>query len=181
MLSVNTGILGKLASALMSGDENVLEQLIEKKLESMGEDLVMQLIGSALPGMGAASRVARAVETGGASEFNRLRSQWLSGLTPTPVPGTGMIRRLENAFNKNAHLLTRPEGKWMKWNRSRQQWLNEQYRHDWRTQPRDPQSGEWTPGRLRWPYVPKAQRRLRMARRRGARRMARELMRQYRS
>src|SRR5512139_443302 len=168
MISVSTGLLGKLASALISGDENIIEKLIEKKLEDMGEDLLMQLVSSALPGMVVAQRAARAVETGGASEFNRLRNEWLSAVTPASLPGTGMISRLQKAFEKNKHLLTRPEGKWQTWKKSRQEWLDESWRHDWRTQPRDPH-GRWTPGRLRHPYISKGARRIRRARRKAAR------------
>jgi hypothetical protein len=120
--------------------------------------------------------VSRAIETGGKSELNRMRSQWLSAVTPAPLPGQGFINRVQNTFQKNAHLLTRPEGKWQKWSRSRQQWLDESYRHDWRTQPRDVR-GRWKPGRLRSPYVPRTRRRLRRAARRIGRTAAQQAIR----
>lgn len=199
MLSVSTGLLTKLASALISGDDNVIEKIIANKLENMGEEMLMQLVGRALPGLDIAQRVATAVETGGASEFNRLRDQWLHSLVPsTSVPGSGIARRLQNAFEKNKHLLSRPGGtkltwvgkdwndpnkKWVrvedsptgghwKWSRSRREWLDVSARYDWRTQPRDPR-GRWTEGRLRHVYVSKGNRRARRERRKLARLAAR--------
>lgn len=201
MLSVSTGLLTKLATALVNGDDNIVEKLIANKLENMGEDMLMQLIGRAVPGFDVVQRAAAAVETGGVSEFNRLRSQWLHSITPSALPGSGTLRRLQSAFDKNKHLLSRPGGtrltwigkdwndpdkKWVrivddtgghwKWNRSRQQWLDEGWKHDWRSQPRDPR-GRWIEGRLRHPYISKGARRIRRARRKAAREMARNLMR----
>ena len=153
MISISLGSLTKLANALLSGDENIIEKLIANKLENLGEEAVMQLVGGLLPGVGSRiGRVQAALETGGASEFTRLRDEWLHSITPSvpSLPGTGMIRRLENAFNKNKHLLSRPGGtkltwvgkswddpdkKWVrvedspegghwKWSRSRQEWLD---------------------------------------------------------
>lgn len=169
MLGISTGILSKLATALINGDENLIEKLIEKKLEDLGEDVIMQLVGGPLA---TAMRVSKAVETGGASEFNRLRNQWLQGIKPPSLAGTGTIGRLQKAFERNKHLLMRPEGKWQTWRKSRGEWLDESWRHDWRSQPRDPQTGEWVPGRLKHPYISKGARRLRLKRRKAAREMA---------
>src|SRR5512135_2872551 len=112
MLGISTGILTQLATALVNGDDNLIEKLIAKKLEDLGEDAIMQLIGGPLA---PAMRVAKAVETGGASEFNRLRSQWLSGLRPAPLPGQGTIGRLQRAFERNKYLLSRPGGERLRW------------------------------------------------------------------
>lgn len=194
MISINAGALVKLASALTSGDDNIIEKLIRDKIEDMGEDLIGQALSNVMPMAGAAQRALTALETGGVSEFARLRSQWLHSLIPsTSFPGGGALRRLQGAFEKNKHLLSRPGGikltwegsgwdapdvKWKrswsetgghwKWSKSRQEWLDVSWRHDWRTQPRDPH-GKWIPGRLRHPYISKGARRIRRARRKAAR------------
>lgn len=172
MLSINASALKQLGAALVAGDENILERLVAKKLEGLGEELIMSLLPQ---GTGVIGRVAQAVATGGQSELNRVRSQWLSSLTPQRLPGQGMLGRLENAFLKNEHLLNRPSGKWQKWSKSRQEWLDEKWRHDWRTQPRD-WHGRWSPGRLRHPYISKGARRIRRVRRREARAAVRGIM-----
>jgi hypothetical protein len=172
MFNINAVALAKLADALLRGDDNILTQMLEKKLESLGEDVISQLVSGPL---GTANRIAEAVKTGGASEFERQRREWLGSITPAPLPGTSLINRLTNAFEKNAHLLTKPSGKFVRWDRTRKQWLDESYRHDWRTQRRD-RHGRWIEGRTRYPYVPKRTRRERSMRRRAVRRMTRQIM-----
>jgi hypothetical protein len=172
MFTLDVTALSKLGQALMHGDDNLISRLIENKLEDLGKDLLQDLLPSEPAVIG---RIGKAIETGGASEFLRARNAWLSSVTPAPLPGQGLIGRIQNSFDKNKHLLTRPEGKWQKWSKSRQQWLDERYRHDWRTQPRD-YHGRWKVGRLRSPYVGKQRRHLRTMRRRAARKMARQIM-----
>lgn len=187
MIGVNIGLLAKLGEALIKGDDNIIERLVIKKIESMGEQVIGDLIGSVLPGGGVAQRIGRAIETGGASEFNRLRNQWLSQITPRPVPGlTRLQRAFETAQNKVA---ARRRTMWGRtdWAASRKDWLDNKWRHDWRSQPRDVR-GRWVPGRL--DYIPahlmypgkragrtiRTMRKLRRARRAAARRMVREEM-----
>lgn len=203
MFSVN-GIdaIAALASTLVSGDENAIEKMIANKLENMGGSLISQLLESVTPKASDLSRIGKAIDTGGVSELERLRNEWLSSVTPRPAsfPGSGMARRLQRAFDNNQHLLSRPGGteltwegkgwndpdkKWVrrwsstgghwKWDKSRQQWLDTSYRYDWRTQPRD-YHGRWRAGRMKYAYVPKQQRRMRTMRRRAARKMARQII-----
>jgi hypothetical protein len=167
------GVWEKLAQALLNGDENIIEKLIVDKLEDIGQDFIRDNL---LPRQsGLERRIRRAVESGGQSEFDRLRKQWLSSVTPAPLPGTRQIDRFINAFQRNAHLLSRPEGKYWTWNKSRQEWLNNKWRHDWRTQPRDAR-GRWIKGRLRHPYISKGARRIRRQRRAVARAAARGIL-----
>jgi hypothetical protein len=163
------GMLDRIAKSLMVGDVNVIERVVVNKLEDMGMDFAM---GFLPPGVGVASRVAQAVATGGQSELDRMRSQWLSSLTPQRLPGHALINAVTKSFLENEHLLYRPPGKWQKWSKARQEWLDEKWRHDWRTQPRD-WHGRWSPGRLRHPYISKGARRIRRVRRREARTLAR--------
>lgn len=171
MFSISTGILPQLERAFAAGgDDDLIGKLIQSKLENIGKGVLSNFIpGNPL------QRISEAIDTGGMSEFNRMRSQWLSSVTPAPLPGQGLYNNIVNSFEQNKHLLSRPTGKWQRWDRSRQQWLDEHYRHDWRTQRRDPH-GRWVVGRTRFPYVPKKQRRQRSIRRRMARKMARQIM-----
>jgi hypothetical protein len=173
-LVFNTNALGRLATALINGDDNIIERMIARKIEGLGEKLIGDLIGGQF---GTFSRIQQAINTGGASELSRMRRDWLNNVMPsTPsLPGSRLLNRLQSSFDKSKHLLTRPEGKHWEWSRSRQEWLNRDYRHDWRTQRRD-WHGRWIPGRLRYPYVPKETRRMRAARRRIARKVLRKIM-----
>jgi hypothetical protein len=193
--------IANLAQALANGDPSIIEEIIADRLENMGGNLISQLLQSVNPNTGSLKRIGKAIETGGASELERMRNEWLSSVTPrASFPGSGMARRLQRAFDKNQHLLSRPGGtaltwegegwrdpnkKWIrrwsstgghwKWDKSRQQWLDVSYRFDWRTQPRD-YHGRWKAGRMKYAYVPKQQRRMRTMRRRAARKMARQII-----
>jgi hypothetical protein len=177
MLSVNVSMLAKLATALIEGDDDIIAKLLERKLEDLGRDLILNVIGSEIA---IANRVGEAIKTGGASEFNRMRQQWLHGLTPAPAPGFGFLRRVQNTYEREYALAERnagrPAGKWWQWSRSRNEWLDRRWRHDWRTQPRD-WHGRWIPGRLRHPYMSRTAKRIRRSRRRAARIAARTAIR----
>jgi hypothetical protein len=174
------GFLGNLANVLITGNESALENLLAKKLEELGEDALMQLVGNLSPDMGIANRVVRAVETGGESEFNRARNEWLHAISPTPLPGANILQKLEDLFEKRKQQIQstrpdRPEGNWWMWSNSRHQWIDQRWRHNWRSQPRD-WHGRWEPGRLRHPYISKGARRIRRQRRAAARKAAKQLM-----
>src|SRR6516162_5910127 len=131
------GFLGNLAEVLVTGNDSALEKLLAKKLEELGEDALMQLVGNISPDMGITSRVVQAVETGGVSEFNRARNEWLHAISPTPLPGANILQKLEDLFEKRKQQVqsaqpARPEGKWWTWSVSRQQWINVGWRHNWR-------------------------------------------------
>lgn len=171
MLSFNFESLGRVAKALIAGDENVIGSLIENKLEKMGEDLIMQMIGSQL---GAAQRIGRAIATGGSSEFEALRNDWLNQFKPRPLPGAGFLKKFQNQVVHAQRISTRPSSGHWRWDRSRQAWLNQDWRHNWRSQPRD-WHGRWMPGRLKHPYISKTTRRARRKRRAVARKLAKQI------
>lgn len=172
MLLINATSLATIAKALLSGRENIVEKIIEDKLEDLGKEVIRSIIPF---DFGVVGRAAEALSTGGRSEVDRMRSQWLNSLMPVRTTSQGVAGRFQRAFLRNEHLLTRPEGKWQRWSRSRQEWLDERWRHDWRSQPRD-WRGRWTPGRLRHPYISKGARRIRRARRQAARSAARGII-----
>lgn len=165
MFSSSISLLGNLAVALFQGDEGAVGKIVENKFERMGRDLLMNAtpFGSAL---GVAGRFGEFLETGGMSELDRLGRQWLSGLRPsTSFPGSGILRRMQNAMMQTGQ---RRIYNWQRggWATSRQDWLENNWRHNWRSQPRD-LIGRWIPGRLSYPVsaLPKVSRRVRRIRR----------------
>jgi len=136
---------------LLEGEGGVLGDILESKIESMGQDLVSGLVGSPFA---AAQRVTRAVQTGGQSEFDKARDDFLRGLRPRPLPHQGLIRKLGAIFKtRSARFRSRGfharTGSWQasSWASSREDWLSNAWMHDWRSQPRDV-LGRWEPGRL---------------------------------
>ena len=127
-----------MVAALVS-DGGGLEKAILKKLERMGGELLLEQLG--LPGGGSfgvfnlKSLMPKALE--------------LPGIQPVRVK-TQFLRGLQQEF-----LGKKKKGRWRErsaWGRSnwatgRDDWLDNKWRHDWRSQPRDV-FGKWVPGRL---------------------------------
>lgn len=176
--SIVTGILGQLAKSLLNGETNFVEDLVEKKVADLGKDLIANLI-SASP-LGVALQVAKQVEGGGASEFKRMRDAWLNSLQPT-APHSGLLGKIGNNFQRQfvgaSQSQGAPEGpgKWT-WSKSRREWLDESWKHNWRSQPRD-RRGRWIKGRLNTIYISPSARKIRNKRRRAIRKGVREIMR----
>lgn len=174
---INTGILGQIAQALLNGEKNFIEELIEKKITDLGKDLINDLISSSP--LGIALQLSKQLEGGGANEFKRMRDAWLNSLQPTS-PHSGLLGRINNNFQKQVigssqeQIPGRP-GKWT-WSKSRREWLDESWKHDWRSQPRDSR-GRWIPGRLKTIYISQGARKLRNKRRRMIRQGVREVIR----
>jgi|SRR5882724_9596908 len=168
-LDTYTKLLGSLVSSL--------DTLIADKINDAGKELITNLILAtpAGPGFAAAQRFAAAIDSGGATEFERARGQWLNAVKPsfaTP-PGMGQLKKTAAAFEKVSNDQAKPtEGHW-KWSRSRKEWLNEDWKHDWRSQPRD-KLGKWIPGRLKTIYVSAKVKKRRSARRRFVRKIVKE-------
>ena len=150
LLGLGVSQIARLAAALVEGDDSIIEKIIEKKFEDLGEEFIQQFLGGPLETVG---RVERAIDTGGASEFDRFRNEWLSKVRPpTSFPGLPgkILSKLQDAYNKSDRDIKR---RWStvwgrtNWASSRQDWLDNRWRHDWRSQPRDVH-GRWIPGRL---------------------------------
>ena len=184
-VSVSTGVLGQLVASLLQGGDNVVEKLVFEKIENLGRGVISDLIRNTPLGAGMAfsERFVNTIETGGAKQFKRARDQWLNSLVK-PVRGVGTANRLakkiEIAFQKAAEeeyqKSSKPKQGFWKWSRSRQEWLNEDWRHDWRSQPRD-LIGRWIPGRLNTIYISPRAKRVRSARRRAVRKQVKEMFR----
>ena len=150
MFGINVGTVGKIANALIEGDRNIIEDLVVDKLEDFGRELIARQIHHSPLGEGAeiAQRIAEAHETAGASELERLTKHWLR---PRPPRLPGVLGKFHRAFERAYNDTTRfrKKARWQRggWAQSRDQWLNDGWRHDWRSQPRN-RIGEWIPGRL---------------------------------
>lgn len=189
ILGFGTGQIVKLAAALLQGDGNLIDRMVEQKLEHLGEEVLEELIGGPLA---TAQRITEAIDTGGGSEFERLRNEALNSVRPGPLPYSSLIKKLQGLLENNkaaAQQGSGPRGKWTHadWAKSRQDWLDNRWRHDWRSQPRNTQ-GRWIPGRLsyvdaRLQYkgvkagrTVRTFRKKRRAKRAAARRLARRMM-----
>lgn len=148
----NIKFVTNLAKAAFTGEEELLENILQKKLEGMGQSLIMSYLGGPA---GTASRIQQAVATGGQSEFDRTRDQFLHSLMPSGGRAGGVARKIGALFDASGrgyrgrgHGRGRA-GSWQAstWAASRQDWLDNHWHHDWRSQPRD-EHGRWIPGRL---------------------------------
>jgi hypothetical protein len=160
-----TGFLEVLAKAIIQ-ETSFLEKTLEKKLEELGREAISGILaGSPIgTGMAAAGRVGSAMQTFGTSGTNALRNDWLNAIRPSAGPGTKILASVERALGR----YTRPSDKKVRggtWHSSRQQWLDESWKHNWRSQPRDAR-GRWVPGRLTYPLAvqPKVSRRIKRIR-----------------
>jgi hypothetical protein len=120
---------------------NDIEALVKKKLEEMGAEF----LAGYLPGTSATSqRINQAIQTGGLSEINRLGETALQNMLPARWYAP-LRRRIHGEHSPRSHAA------WARtdWATSRQDWLDNKWFHDWRSQPRDAR-GRWIPGRLQW-------------------------------
>jgi hypothetical protein len=181
MLTINTGQLTNLATSLLKGDTSSLDRLIMKSFENAAKNLVNDLISSAGP---LASILAAAQEGAGlpdrianASDYRKMRDSWLNSLQPSS-PHSGLLGNISNSIQKAFSGATQENNnndRWT-WSKSRREWLDESWKHDWRSQPRD-KRGRWIKGRLKTIYISSGARKARNKRRRIVRKQVKELFR----
>jgi hypothetical protein len=144
------GQIAKLVAALIAGPGNLIDGMLATKLEALGEDFLRkQLSGSfgALSGM---------PKFHASSEFNQLRDAWFKLGHGNAGKHGDFIEKLFSTMEKAGSdkapggANRRKRARWTKteWARSRQDWLDNKWKHDWRTQPRSVVTGRWLPGRL---------------------------------
>jgi hypothetical protein len=153
MLGANVGQIAKLVSALIEGDDSLLEKIIDDKLNSLGEEFLMKALAG--PFGGTDTRMGDALRSGGLSELEHLGQKVLS--SGLPAPWQKIISSAYAPLRRRTHgeHSLRSASAWARtdWASSRDDWLDNRWRHDWRSQPRDAR-GRWIPGRLNTIYVP---------------------------
>ena len=123
------------------GASNDIEALVAKKLEDMGQEF---LLGWLSGPSATANRIQQAIQTGGLSEINRAGDGALRNMMPARWYAP-LRRRIHGEHS------LRSQAAWGRtdWATSREDWLDNRWLHDWRSQPRDVR-GRWIPGRLQY-------------------------------
>lgn len=148
----------------------LLVEYVEEKVASYGAGVVMGAISASPLGFAlqAAGRFSEFVESGGVVELDKLSSGATRQLTRPlnyKVKGLSLLEQLRQSVAQlspggGTQLPSRGrKAAWRgsKWASSREQWLADAWKHDWRSQPRVPAGssigGEWTVGRLDYPFA----------------------------
>jgi hypothetical protein len=162
-----TGQIARMVASLVAGGG--LEKAILKKLESLGGEFLMeQLSGAAFGPLGDLQHMMP-------------KALAIGDLMPKPMRvDTRFLRGLTKEFTgKKTKGNWRARSAWGRsnWARGRDDWLDNKWKHDWRSQPRDA-LGKWVPGRLTYTesqlqYKGKTRAGRRTKRRRRLRRQAR--------
>lgn len=133
---------------------NDIEALVQKKLENLGEEFLMEFIGGpfgAGAAFGATQRISQAIGTGALGELAGLGESAIRRALPAPLPGSSLLNKVQDALSRRGHGSRRSHAAWGRtdWATSRNDWLDNRWQHDWRSQPRD-EHGRWVPGRLNY-------------------------------
>jgi hypothetical protein len=145
-----TGQIAKMVAALVTGGG--LEKAVMDKLVNMGGEFLLQQISFG------------PLSLGGAANILMPKTLNLSDLLPKPLAISDLMPRelrVDSNFLsglRKEFLGKKQRGNWRaktawgrsNWATSRNDWLDNHWRHDWRSQPRDV-AGKWVPGRL--PYI----------------------------
>lgn len=179
MFSVSS-LLGQLAASLLQGEGNFIAKMVGAQIESAGTNIIKDLISQSVgfKAKKAGETLGNAILFGSPQEFKRARDQWLNAMNEKPLTGSEskLSEQIQKSFQIAAREQSRPEQGHWKWSKSRNDWLNEDWKHDWRSQPRD-KLGRWIPGRLKHIYVSTSVKKSRSARRRAVRKQVKEMFR----
>ena len=127
----------------------IIAKFVEDKIADYGTSVIMGVVASSPIGAGfaAASKFSEFVESGGMSEIDSLTQD----LIKTPnfrFKGMDLLQKLQASVTNPVRIPN-----WQRrapWAKSRRDWLDNAWKHDWRSQPRN-KIGEWIPGRLLYP------------------------------
>jgi len=133
------GQVAKLVASMVGGGG--LEKAMIKKLEEFGA-------GALLEQFGGSGLLENFDGQNIFDVFKRLQQQGRKELMPGPV--SNLLRPIQQDWTGKGR-----KGKWRarsawsrsNWATSRDDWLDNKWKHDWRSQPRDVM-GKWVPGRL---------------------------------
>jgi hypothetical protein len=153
-MAIGVGFVTKVVTSLLQG--GVIDELLSKKLEDIGEDFIRSQLSGPL---GALGKFA----DGGEFDFAEQRDAWLNKLSKSALPSLpnlphkGLLNKVFSIIEQARPPVKRGRrGNWRgktawarsSWARSRNDWLDNHWKHDWRSQPRNPITGQWMPGRL---------------------------------
>lgn len=149
---------------------NKLTELLEEKVASFAASVIMGAIAESPLGFAleASARLSEFVESDGISELDKIATHEIRELTRPlrfKIKGKGLLRKVGDLFSEPARDSKVP---WRRsnWATSKQDWIANKWKHDWRSQPRIPAGsaqiistrrgdihagGEWTFGRLSSP------------------------------
>lgn len=144
----------------------LLAEYIEEKVAAYGAGVIMGALASTPLGFAlqASARFSEFVDSGGIAELDKVVSGQLRTLQ-SPLrykfKGQQLLNKMQEAVSQPTQLFTRSRRKalWRRndWASSREHWLSDAWKHDWRSQPRSPAGssigGEWIDGRLDHPFV----------------------------
>ena len=125
--------------ASLVSDGGGLEKAIVKKLESLGGEFLLEQLGVGSGAFGLLKDI---------KQF-KPKADFLGVLQPAKVK-TKFLRSMQIEFlgkGKKGRWRERSEWGRSNWATSRDDWLDNKWRHDWRSQPRNA-LGQWIPGRL---------------------------------
>jgi|SRR6188508_1478372 hypothetical protein len=131
------GQIAKMVASLVSPHGGI-EKIVLKKLESLGGDFILQQLGMS----------GGSLDIFDDLKFLKVKPLGL-GFSKMAQPGQ-MAKRLQKQFLQAGKKKSfRRSSKWSRseWASSREDWLGNQWKHDWRSQPRNA-LGKWIPGRL---------------------------------
>lgn len=137
-----------------------IEKLIVGKVASYGLNVVMGALAETPVGMALEfmKKASEFVEFGESEELGMLARAKLGNLK-FKFEGKELINKAIEKFSEAMDEQLHPAAgehlanwQYNNWAMSREDWLANRWRHDWRSQPRN-RIGEWTPGRLPYPQV----------------------------
>lgn len=129
---------------------NKLEEFIGDKITEMGSEAIMHIVEESPLGaaMAAAESFSEFIETGGRNELEALAKPVID----FKFHGPELLEKIQQAFDKPVKPTRIAAWQRHAWATSRQDWLDNAWKHDWRSQPRN-RIGEWIPGRLPYPVA----------------------------
>ncbi len=144
-MAIGAGLVTKFVVSLL--EDGAIDELLSKKLEDLGEEFIRRQLS--IP-----TGILKGLEGGGEDSFDKLRDSWLNKAKLPHIPHQDFLNKLFTTLEHATDLRKRRHSgrmaKWQRtaWARSRDDWLDNKWKHDWRSQPRNPVTGQWMPGRL---------------------------------
>jgi hypothetical protein len=159
-------MIAQLIEGLIAAYDIGIDKYLEEKVADVGKEFIVDVAKEFIPGFSefeeTVSGIKRFRKIVTTTEEERLRElgkgvreKLFEELKRLPH-GADKTELLNQIFaDQDKHL---PRWRRSAWARSREDWLENKWKHDWRSQPRN-RIGEWIPGRLPYPVVALGQKR----------------------